>query len=108
MIPATCEWAAVCFLTSIGFVEKMTLKIEKRSEGATTIFRVSGRIGSENLEDLKLEIDGNTMRTALDLEHVTLVDVNGVRFLNACETRGIELIRCSPYIREWMAREREH
>ena len=43
---------------------------------------------------------------ALDLEHLTLVDVEGVRFLGACEAKGIELIRCSPYIREWIARER--
>jgi hypothetical protein len=40
------------------------------------------------------------------LEEVDLVDVEGVRFLNACEAEGISVLRCSPYIREWMLRER--
>ncbi len=44
---------------------------------------------------------------ALDLEEVDLVDVDGVRFLNECESTGISILRCSPYIREWMLRERE-
>jgi hypothetical protein len=40
------------------------------------------------------------------LEEVDLVDVEGVRFLNACEAEGISVLRCPPYIREWMLRER--
>jgi hypothetical protein len=42
----------------------------------------------------------------LDLEDVTLVDVQAVRFLGACATRGIELRNGSPYINDWIARER--
>jgi anti-anti-sigma regulatory factor len=86
-------------------LQLMTLRIEKDSDGSRTVLRVSGRIGSENLEELKAEIDGNKAGTTLDLEHVTLVDVEGVRFLNQCQQTGIELIHCSLYIREWMARE---
>jgi len=26
-------------------------------------------------------------------------------FLNDCESTGIPILRCSPYIREWMLRE---
>jgi hypothetical protein len=85
----------------------MTLRIERILEGGRTIFRVSGRIGLEHLGELKAEIDGMGAGTMLDLEHVTLVDVEGVRFLSDCEFRGIELVRCSQYIREWIARERE-
>jgi hypothetical protein len=85
----------------------MTLRIERVSEGGKTIFRVSGRIALEHLVELKTEIDGMGTGTVLDLEHVTLVDVEGVRFLSDCEFRGIELVRCSQYIREWIARERE-
>jgi hypothetical protein len=40
------------------------------------------------------------------LEEVDLVDVQAVRFLNACEAEGISVLRCSPYIKEWMLRER--
>jgi hypothetical protein len=40
------------------------------------------------------------------LEEVDLVDVEAVRFLNAREDEGISVLHCSPYIREWMLRER--
>lgn len=57
--------------------------------------------------ELKEEIGGLGPGTVLDLEHLTLVDVDGVRFLSECEASGMELVRCSPYIREWIARERQ-
>jgi hypothetical protein len=41
----------------------------------------------------------------LDLNEVTLVDVDVVRFLGGQERRGVELGKCSPYIREWIQRE---
>jgi hypothetical protein len=44
---------------------------------------------------------------ALDLEGVTLVDIEVVHFLTNCEARGMEVLHCSPYIREWMRREQE-
>jgi hypothetical protein len=84
----------------------MTLRIERISGGGKTTLRVSGRIAQEHLEELQAEVEGLGAGTALDLEHVTLVDVEGVRFLGECEARGIELLHCSPYIREWIARER--
>jgi hypothetical protein len=49
---------------------------------------------------------GGGPRLALDLEELDLVDVEGVCFLNACEAEGISVLHCSPYIREWMIRER--
>jgi len=30
------------------------------------------------------------------------------RFLNRCETDGVRLVHCSPYIREWMSREQKN
>ena len=54
-----------------------------------------------------MEIKDSAAGTALDLEHVTLVDVEGVRFLGACQAKGMELVHCSPYIREWIAREKQ-
>ena len=39
------------------------------------------------------------------MDEVMLVDVEVVRFLNKCETEGVRLVNCSPYIREWMSRE---
>ena len=43
----------------------------------------------------------------LDIEEVDLVDVEGVRFLNRCEAKGISVVHCSAYIKAWMFRERE-
>jgi hypothetical protein len=34
------------------------------------------------------------------------VDVEIVRFLNACEKGGVEILHCWPYIQEWMSREK--
>ena len=83
----------------------MTLRIEKSFEGRKTIFRISGGIASEQLEELKAEMAGEGAAAVLDLEHVTLVDVEGVRFLSDCEGQGIELLHCPLYIREWIVRE---
>jgi anti-anti-sigma regulatory factor len=84
----------------------MTLRIERVPDGPTTTIRLIGRIRAEHLEELKAEIDRGRPRVVLDLEEVGLVDVEGVRFLNACEAEGISVLHCSPYIREWMLRER--
>lgn len=85
----------------------MTLKIERESEGQKIVVRLSGRLRSEHLDELKLQIEGNASAVALDLDGVTLVDVEVIRFLNGCEESGVELLHCCPYIREWMLRERE-
>ena len=86
----------------------MTLRIERTSEGGKITLRLSGRIGFEHLPELQSEVEGLGAGTVMDLEHVTLVDLEGIRFLSACEARGLELVHCSPYIREWIARERKN
>jgi anti-anti-sigma regulatory factor len=83
----------------------MTLRIEKAADRHKTIIRLSGRLQSEHLDELKRQVDGEQSPIALDLEGVTLVDIEIVRFLNACEKSGVELLHCWPYIREWMSRE---
>jgi anti-anti-sigma regulatory factor len=85
----------------------MTLRIERDSDGSKTVIRLTGRLRSEHLDELKRQMQGDQSRIALDLDGVTLVDVEIVRFLSACETSGIELLHCCPYIREWMRRERD-
>jgi hypothetical protein len=85
----------------------MTWKIEKNSDGQKTILRLIGQIQSEHLEELKAQITGVGPRMVLDLDEVTLVDVDVIRFLGVCEDEGLEVVHCSPYIREWMRRERE-
>jgi anti-anti-sigma regulatory factor len=80
----------------------MTLRIEKATDRHKTIIRLSGRLQSEHLDELKMQIDGEGSPIALDLDGVTLVDREVVRFLNASEKTGVELLHCWPYIREWM------
>jgi anti-anti-sigma regulatory factor len=83
----------------------MTLRIEKAVNRHKTILRLSGRLQSEHLDELKMKVDGEHSPIALDLAEVTLVDIEVVRLLVACEKSGVELRHCSPYIREWMSRE---
>jgi anti-anti-sigma regulatory factor len=83
----------------------MTLRIVKVPHGARTVLKLIGRIRSENLDELCGQMDGRTSGIVLDLQEVTLVDVEVVRFLGICEAKGVELAHCSPYIREWIFRE---
>jgi hypothetical protein len=83
----------------------MTLKIERYADGQHTTLRLIGYLQAEYLEELRAQIERNGPRIALDLDEVTLVDVEVVRFLGLCEAEGIALLHCSPYIREWIARE---
>lgn len=84
----------------------MTIRIERETHRLQTMIRVSGRLQSEHLDELKTQLKDAQSRIVLDLNGVTLVDVEIVRFLNACEKGGVELLNCWPYIHEWMIREK--
>jgi anti-anti-sigma regulatory factor len=86
---------------------QVTLKIENYADGRKTIICLSGRLQSNDLDELKAQLAGGAQsQIVLDLNGVTLVDVEGVRFLNGCEERGVELLHRRPYIQEWMIREK--
>ncbi len=85
----------------------MTLKIEITAEGGRTIIRLSGRLREEHLNELKMQLTGDQSRLALDLSEVTLVDVEVVRFLNACEASSVDVLHCPRYIYEWMLMEKD-
>jgi hypothetical protein len=84
----------------------MTLKIETIAAGRGTIIRVIGKFLSEHINELKAQIDDAGSPTALDLDEASIVDVDAIRFFNACEDNGIEVLNRSLYVREWMLRER--
>ena len=84
---------------------QMTCKIERHADGQQTTFRLIGYIQAEHLEALQAQWESHGPETVLDLDEVTLVDVEVVRFLDSCETAGIAILHCPPYIREWIARE---
>jgi anti-anti-sigma regulatory factor len=82
------------------------LKIERKSDGETTIICLIGRIRSEDLDELKAQMNDNSERMILDLNEVTLVDADVIRFLSTSEKEGVTLVHCPPYVREWIRRER--
>ena len=84
----------------------MTLKIERISGKRRTLICLSGQLRSEHLDQLKSEVERGGPSVTLDLEELDLVDIEGVGFLNACESAGVSILNCSPYIREWMLQER--
>jgi len=83
----------------------VTLKIEKIVHKRRTTVRLIGRVRAEDLAEVARQLEASGPRAVLQMDEVTLVDVDVVRFLNRCETQGVRLVNCSPYILEWMNRE---
>jgi hypothetical protein len=84
----------------------VTLKIEKTLGSRGTTVRLIGRVRAEDLVEVARQLEaGGGSGAVLELDEVTLVDVDVVRFFNSCETEGVRLVNCAPYIREWMSRE---
>jgi anti-anti-sigma regulatory factor len=85
----------------------MTLKIEKYRDEYSTTIRLIGRMRAEHLRELEKQIRESESKIVLDLEELNLVDVEAVRFLGNCEVAGVTLVNCSPYIRDWIGKERD-
>ena len=80
----------------------MTLRIERVQGG----IRLSGELRVGHLDQVISEIGRCESPIVLDLEELDLIDLEGVRFLNACESAGVAILHCSAYMREWMLQER--
>ena len=85
----------------------MTFKIETYSDEHGTTIRLIGRMRAEHRSDFEKQIRESESRIVLDLEELDLIDVEAVRFLGMCETQGVTLVNCSPYIRHWIGKERD-
>ena len=83
----------------------MTCKIERHADGQQITFRLIGHFQAAYLEMVQLQLESHGPRTVLDLDEVTLVDVEVVRFLGNSEAARIAVLHGPPYIREWIARE---
>jgi len=96
-----------CIAASIEKEDQM-LRIQREANGEV-VLRISGRLAGENLGELKKLIDseGAGRRIILDLGELTLVDHEAVGFLRQCDSDGITLRNCPPYICEWIARQRD-
>jgi len=82
------------------------LRIERVTDGRSTVLKLSGRIDEAYLAQLHSEIEQSGNAPKLDLRDVRLVDRLSVRFLIRCESQGIRLANCPLYIQEWISRER--
>jgi hypothetical protein len=85
----------------------VTFKIEKYRDHRGTTIRLIGRMRAEHLSELEEQIRESESKIVLDLEELNLVDVEAVRFLGMYETQGVTLLNCSPYIRDWIGKERD-
>jgi len=70
------------------------------------ILRISGWIAADYVSMLRALLEQERGRVAIDLKDVLLVDRDAVKLLALRESNGDELRNCSPYIREWVTRER--
>ena len=84
----------------------MTLKIQRIRENHGTWICLSGELRCSHLLDLRAEIQQVAQPMTLDMDEVDVVDIDGIRLLNECQTQGIQVVNCSPYIREWMFQEK--
>jgi len=53
------------------------------------------------------ELQTNYRRIVLGLKDVGVVGRDVIRFFARCEADGMKLENCTPYIREWMEREKD-
>ena len=68
-----------------------------------------GRIEKPAIAELRrlFELQTDYRDIVLDLEDVSVIDREVMRFFVSCEADGVKLENCPPYIREWMEREKD-
>ena len=83
----------------------VTFRITHSFDGQKTTLMMSGRIRSNEVQEIKNQVGVNRGSFIFDLREVTIVDLEVVRFLGCCEVNGVELVNCAQYIRDWISRE---
>ncbi|HUD68103.1 MAG TPA: hypothetical protein VMQ17_26210 [Candidatus Sulfotelmatobacter sp.] len=73
------------------------------------MFILSGRIEKAAIAELRrlFGLQTDCRNIVIDLKDVGVVDREVMRFFMSCEADGVKLENCTPYIREWMEREKE-
>jgi hypothetical protein len=87
----------------------MAFRIETAARGRLSIFILSGHIETQAMAELErlFELHTDCRDIVVDLRDVSMVDREVMRFLIRCESDGVTLENCTPYIREWMKREQD-
>ena len=107
LIPGLLRLASALHFLRADAGSEMTLRMERFSVRRGTRIRLSGELRNEQLDDLRTEIKRGGPQVTLDLDELSLVDIEAVRFLIACSAQGVKVVNSSHYIREWMYRERK-
>jgi anti-anti-sigma regulatory factor len=83
------------------------LRITRKANGEV-VFKVSGQLTGENVEEMEALIaaEGKRKRIVLECTDLRSVDGEAVKYLEKWETDSIKLRNCGSYIREWIRRER--
>ena len=84
----------------------MAYRIDRLSTEQGLVLSISGRLGEEGLELVRMALDGRRL-VAIELAEVELVSNDAVQLLVRAEAEGIELRSCPAYIREWITNEQE-
>jgi hypothetical protein len=87
----------------------MAFRIETAARGRCTVFILSGRIEKQAIAELRrlFECQTDYRDIILDLKDVSVIDRDAMLFFVQCETDAVTLESCTPYIREWMNREKD-
>ena len=87
----------------------MSFRIETAARGSFTVYILSGRIEAPAIAELRKLFEGQTALRDIvfDLKDVSVIDRDVMRFFARCEADGVKLENCTPYIREWMEREKD-
>jgi hypothetical protein len=87
----------------------MGFRIETAARGRFSVFILSGRIEAQATAELSrlIELEADYRDIVVDLKDVSLVDREAMLFFARCEAEGVKLENCTPYIREWMEREKD-
>lgn len=76
----------------------------RRTGNGQVLFTLSGRIETEDIQQLQelLAVETSRQQLILDLRDVTLVNQDAVKFLGRCEADGITLENCPLHVRKWI------
>jgi hypothetical protein len=86
--------------------KRVTLRIETTPGQQRTIVKLIGRIQTEHLSELRVQLGAIAESIVLDLGDVSLVSLDVVKFLSTCQSEGIQLLNCPTYIRKWITKEK--
>jgi hypothetical protein len=87
----------------------MTFRIETEARGRFAVFVMSGRLEKTAIAELRrlFGLQTDYRNIVIDLREVGVVDREVIRFFMSCEADGAKLENCTPYIREWIEREKD-